>query len=591
MAFIDWFIIAAYFLLSILLGLYFAKRAGRDTHEFFLSGRNLPWWLAGLSMVATTFAADTPLAVTELVASRGVAGNWLWWNMCIGGMLTVFFFARLWRRAGIMTDMELIEIRYSGRPAAFLRGFRAIYLGIFMNCIIIGWVNVAMGSILKGMFGLSDTSVMMYLAIAMLFTAIYSALSGLWGVAVTDAYQFVLAMAGCIVLAVIVVNSAPVGGLAGLRAKLPAESFNFFPVIASGSGAATGVLALSGGAFFAYIGIQWWSSWYPGAEPGGGGYVAQRIMSAKNEKHSLFATLFFQIAHYCIRPWPWILVGLSTLILYPALPAADKKLGYIYAMNDFLPAGLKGLLLAAFFAAYMSTLATHLNWGTSYIIHDFWRRFIRRDGTEKHYVFLSRIVTLLVMGASLGVTAMISTISGAWQFLLECGAGLGLVLIARWYWWRVNAWSEIAATLAPIAGFAAISIYNAHCAPGSAIAFPATLYILVPFTTLCWLAATFLTAPTEEAVLIGFYERIRPGGRFWKRIADKVPHVRGESRFGRLFFNWIAGVICTYAFLFGLGSLLFGSLLSVLLWFAAAAAAALLLVYNLSARRIREADA
>src|SRR5712692_1412079 len=366
MAFIDWLLIFLYFVISIAIGLFYSKRAGGSMQDFFLSGRNLPWWLAGTSMVATTFSADTPLAVTELVAKNGIAGNWLWWNFVFGGMLTVFFFARLWHRAGVMTDVEFSELRYSGKPAAILRGFRALYLGLFMNCIIMGWVNVAMGSILQGMFGIPHSQVMLYVAGCMVIVAIYSAVSGLWGVAVTDMFQFVVAMAGTIILAFVVLNIPEVGGIAGLKAKLPQWRFDFFPTVGGldSSDIAKG-LALPVGAFFAYIGIQWWASWYPGAEPGGGGYVAQRMMSAKDEKHSLLATLWFTIAHYCVRPWPWILVGLASLILYPDL--ADKKLGYVYAMRDFLPSGLLGLLIAAFFAAYMSTISTHLNWGTSYI--------------------------------------------------------------------------------------------------------------------------------------------------------------------------------------------------------------------------------
>ncbi len=340
MQLIDYLIILAYFIFSIGIALFYSKRAGKSTDEFFLSGRNLPWYLAGLSMVATTFAADTPLAVTELVAKNGIAGNWLWWNFAFGGLLTVFFFAKLWRRAGIMTEVEFAEIRYSGKPARFLRGFRAIYLGLFMNVIIMGWVNTAMESILVGMFGIPESQVMIYVFACMILVAFYSALSGLWGVVVTDAFQFVMAMVGTIVLAVIVVNSSQVGGIHGMQEKLPKFVFNFFPTISSVSGAG-GAFALTVASFLAYVGIQWWASWYPGAEPGGGGYIAQRMMSAKDEKHSLFATLFFQIAHYGIRPWPWILVGLSTLILYPHLGPDAKRMGYIYAMNDYLPVGLK----------------------------------------------------------------------------------------------------------------------------------------------------------------------------------------------------------------------------------------------------------
>ncbi|MBU2447652.1 MAG: Na+:solute symporter, partial [Bacteroidetes bacterium] len=537
MHYFDWSLVALYFLLSLAIGLYYTKRAGSGTKEFFLSGRNLPWWLAGTSMVATTFAADTPLAVTELVAKNGIAGNWLWWNFVFGGMLTVFFFARLWRRAGIMTDVEFVEIRYSGKPAAFLRGFRALYLGLFINCVIIGWVNVAMGSILQGLFGIPESQVILYVAGAMIIVAIYSALSGLWGVAVTDVFQFIIAMVGTTILVFVVLGIPEVGGIAGLKEKLPEWTFNFLPTIGEDKGLGVGsALALSISAFLAYIGIQWWASWYPGAEPGGGVYAAQRMMSAKNEKHSLLATLWFTIAHYCLRPWPWILVGLATLVLYPEL--TDKKLGYVYAMRDYLPTGLLGLLVAAFFAAYMSTIATHLNWGTSYIINDFYRRFINKEASEKHYVLISRLATIGVMIVSVLLTLVITTISGAWTFIIEAGAGLGLVLILRWYWWRVNAWSEISAMIAPFIAFGYVKVF-------SNIQFPESLFIIVTFTTVTWLVTTFLTKPTDFEILKIFFERIHPGG-FWKPIASRVPNVKQDTGLLSLAFDWFAGIALIY---------------------------------------------
>lgn len=547
MSLIDWFLVLLYFALSIGIGLYYSKRAGANTREFFLSGRNLPWWLAGTSMVATTFAADTPLAVTELVAENGVAGNWLWWNFVFGGMLTVFFFARLWRRAGVMTDVEFIELRYSGKPAAFLRGFRALYLGLFMNCIIMGWVNVAMASILHGLFGIPQSQVVLYVAGCMLVVAVYSAVSGLWGVAVTDAFQFVVAMVGTIILAVVVLNMPEVGGISGLQAKLPGWRFDFFPSVGKQVGVAGG-LTLSLLAFLAFIGVQWWASWYPGAEPGGGGYIAQRMMSAKDEKHSLLATLWFTIAHYCVRPWPWILVGLATLVLYPDL--ADKKLGYVYAMRDVLPSGLLGLLVAAFFAAYMSTIATHLNWGTSYIVNDFYRRFVQRGKEEKHYVFISRISTLLMMVVSILLTLIIDTISGAWTFIIEAGAGLGLVLILRWYWWRVNAWSEIAAMIAPFVAYGYVKFF-------SHIQFPESLFLIVGFTTICWLGVTFVTPPVDRERLREFFVRVHPGGS-WRPVAKELPDVKQDTGLGSLVIDWLLGVVLVYSTLFGLGKLLLG---------------------------------
>jgi len=553
---IDWLIVIVYFILSAGIGVYYTKRAGTSTQEFFLSGRNLPWWLAGTSMVATTFAADTPLAVTELVAKNGIAGNWIWWNFVFGGMLTVFFFARLWRRAGIMTDVELVELRYSGKPAAFLRGFRSLYLGIFMNCVIMGWVNLAMASILEGFFGIPRGEVLLYVAGALALTAFYSALSGLWGVAVTDAFQFALAMTGTIVLAVVVLALPQVGGMEGLVAKLPDWTLRFTPVIGEVQSATDlgGVFALSIAAFFAFVGIQWWSSWYPGAEPGGGGYIAQRMMSAKDEKHSLFATLWFTIAHYCIRPWPWIIVGLASLVLYPELAPTDKKLGYVYAMRDFLPVGLRGVLIAAFFAAYMSTIATQLNWGTSYVINDFYRRFINRSAKERHLVMVSRLTTILVMVISLGVTSILDTISDAWAFIIEAGAGLGLVLILRWFWWRINAWSEISAMVAPLVAYGVLKL-------STDIQFPETLYFIVATTTVVWVAVTFLTRPTDAATLQAFYRRVHPGGGGWKAVAAELPDVQSDGGLGSSLMNWIAGVVLVYAALFGFGNMLLGETL------------------------------
>ncbi len=550
MEFWDFLIIITYFIISFSIAFYFFRKAGKDTNEFFLSGRNLPWYLAGLSMVATTFAADTPLAVTELVAKNGIAGNWLWWNFAFGGMLTVFFFSRLWRRAGLVTEVEFAELRYSGKPARFLRGFRAVYLGLIMNVVIIGWVNKAMASILTGFFGISNSDVYFYIFACMLLVAIYSALSGLWGVVITDAFQFIIAMTGCIILAIIVLNSPQVGGIENLKNELPSSVFSFFPNV-SDIGSAVNGFTLSVFSFLAYIGIIWWASWYPGAEPGGGGYIVQRMLSAKNEKHSLFATLFFQVAHYAIRPWPWIIVALCSLVLYPTLPETEKGMGYIFAMKDFLPTGLKGLLVAAFFAAYMSTVATQLNWGTSYLINDFYRRFINKEKTEKHYVLSSRIVTLLLMTVSIIATLFIKEISGAWQFILECGAGVGLVLILRWFWWRINAWSEISAMITPFIIYPILKSLH--------VDFPLTLFIIVPVTTIVWLLVTFITKPVDEITLFDFYRKIHPGGKLWKKISDKLPDVKNDGNFAQMFLNWICGVFLVYSLLFSTGSFIFGN--------------------------------
>lgn len=580
MQLLDWIIVILYFIISLLIGLYYSKRAGGSTENFFLSGRKLTWWLAGISMVATTFAADTPLAVTELVGKNGIAGNWLWWNMLIGGMLTVFFFARLWRRSEIMTDVEFVELRYSGKAAAILRGFKALYLGIFMNTIIMGWVNLAMMKILLGMFPeyVNESNVLLYVGAAMLITAIYSAISGLWGVAVTDAFQFILAMAGCIILAIIVVNQPQIGGISGLQEKLPSWAFQFLPTISSETPVsdAGGALALTISSFLAFIGIQWWASWYPGAEPGGGGYIAQRMMSAKDEKNSLLATLFFQVAHYCIRPWPWIIVGLCALVLYPDL--TDKGLGFVMAMNDFLPVGLKGLLLAAFFAAYMSTIATHLNWGTSYFINDFYRRFISKGQSEEKYVSISKIMTIVFMLLSILVTLFMDSISGVWSFVIECGAGLGLVLILRWFWWRVNAVSEITATITPFVVYAVLYFGD------FGIAFPDTLYIIVPATTIAWLITAFVTKPTDENKLKAFYKKVHPGGIGWKKISSQMPEVKSDSGYFMLFVDWACGIIFVYMFLFGIGKIIFGDYLMGLVFILIGIGAAGVIFYDLSRR-------
>jgi len=580
----DWLIVLAYFIISLFIGLLYRRKASKSTEDFFLTGRNLPWWIAGLSMVATTFAADTPLAVTELVAKNGIAGNWLWWNMLIGGMLTVFFFSRLWRRAGIMTDVEFIEMRYSGKTASFLRGFKAIYLGLFMNTLIMGWVNLAMMKILIGFFPefINKDNVLLFIGVAILITAIYSAVSGLWGVAVTDAFQFVLAMTGCIIHAIIIVSQPQIGGIEGLTSKLPNWSLKFLPVIDNSQiqSESGGLLAISVSTFLAYIGIQWWASWYPGAEPGGGGYVAQRMMSAKNEKHSLLATLFFQIAHYGIRPWPWIIVGLATIILYPNL--SDKGSGFVLAMRDFLPTGLKGLLIAAFFAAYMSTIATHLNWGTSYLINDFYKRFIKKTDSEKHYVFISRIITILLMFLSVIVTTQMETISGVWAFLIECGAGLGLVLILRWFWWRINAAGEIAATVTPFIIFLLIKVSGVN------ITFPHTLFVVVPITTISWLITIYLTKPDNTNKLTEFFCRIHPGGPGWKKFALQNPDIKPDSGYLYLFLDWILGIVLVYMFLFGTGKIIFGELMTGLGLYAIGAVAGLIIIYDFNKRGWKE---
>jgi SSS family solute:Na+ symporter len=587
LATIDWIIIAGYFLITLAIAVVFAGRAGKSTGDFFLSGRALPWWIAGTSMVATTFAADTPLAVTELVARNGIAGNWLWWNMLLGGMLAAFFFARLWRRAGILTDCEFVAIRYGGAAGSFLRGFRAVYIGIVMNVIVIGWVNLAMVKILMvvspemTLFGIRQISFLGFtfpshlLAVGLLMVVVagYSALSGLWGVSVTDAFQFAIAMGGCIVLAVAAVYSPQIGGIGGLKEKLPEWVFQFIPQVGaapSAGGAAGGLLRLSALAFVTYLGVQWWASWYPGAEPGGGGYIAQRMMSARDERHALFATLWFNVAHYGVRPWPWIVVALCSLVIFPDLPAAQKGQGFVMMIGEVLPAGLAGLLLAAFLAAYMSTISTQLNWGSSYIVNDLYRPFLRPGAEEKYYVRVSRVTTILLMVLSLVVTSKLERITDAWQFMLECSGGIGLVLILRWFWWRINAWSEIAALVAPFALYPVVkSVYH--------VPFPQSLLIIVAWSTAVWLIVTFLTPPTADAVLIAFYRRVHPGGALWKPISRRLPDVAGDKGYRGLFVDWFAGSACVLLCLFGVGKLIFGrTTLGVLLLVVAAGLGALI---------------
>jgi len=578
---LDWTVIAAYFLFNLGIGLYYARRASGSTSEFFLSGRNVPWWLAGTSMVATTFAADTPLAVTGFVAKNGIAGNWLWWNFVMSGMLTVFLYARLWRRAGVMTDIEFAELRYSGKPAAFLRGFRALYLGLPINCIILGWVNLAMVKILEITLGVNKRGAIMIVIGMLLFTAFYTAISGLWGVLVTDLFQFALKMGMVIVLAILAVNA--VGGIDGLKTKISAmdaaagggSRLVFFPEYGS---AWMPVITL-----FVYLGVIWWSTWYPGAEPGGGGYVAQRIFSAKNEKHGLLATLWFNIAHYALRPWPWILTALASLILYPTL--VDKESGYIKTLLDpnVFPTYLRGFMLAAFAAAYMSTIGTQLNWGASYVINDFYRRFIERSASEKHYVIASRVVTLLLMIASLVVTFYMESIGGAWKLLLVTGAGTGTVLLLRWFWWRINAWSEVSAMICA----AVVSIFLQVVLKWDSdrpVDFAYLMIVTVGITSVVWITVTMFTQPEPIDKLVAFYRRVRPEGPGWNGIAAQaeLAEAHAQGRLSLQIFNWILGCALIYGSLFGIGKLIFKEWGTGLLYLAIAIVAGVLISRNLS---------
>jgi SSS family solute:Na+ symporter len=571
----DLLIIAVYFIISAAIGLAYTRKASRSLTDYFVSGRALPWWLAGTSMVATTFAADTPLAVSGFVAKYGVAGNWLWWNGAFSSVLTVFFFSRLWRRAGVLTDVEFAELRYGGRPAAVLRGFRALYLALPINLIIMGWVTRAMVTILQVTLNVNP-----WYAAILLFavTALYSVFSGLWGVIVTDAFQFVVAMGGTILLAVLAVKS--VGGLDVVVEKAAAHF--------GSADAAFGVLPpldqawLPLSTLLIFLCVQWWAAWYPGQEPGGGGYVVQRILSAKDERHGLLATLWFTIAHYALRPWPWILVGFVGLIRYPGL--ANPEEGYVRVMVDVLPSPFKGLLLAAFAAAYMSTISTHLNWGASYLVNDVYLRFLKPDASPRAQIFASRTATAVLMVCSLIVMSFLSSVEQGWKLLIGLGAGTGLVFILRWYWWRVNAWSEISAMTASFITSLVLARYGYTLEDLSRPTYAVTMLITVLVTTVVWLGVTFATKPETEATLDRFYRQVRPGGPGWRGVAARLGY--GDDRIpgGALsWVNWVAGLAAVYCALVSLGALLTGSSTRGLLYGAAAIAAFALIMRNLRA--------
>jgi len=559
---LDWGIVLAYFALSIGIGLMFTRKGGESLEEYFVAGRSAPWWLAGSAMIATTFAADTPLVVTGLVARHGVAGNWLWWNMVLSGTLTVFLYARLWRRARVMTDVEFAEIRYSGSPARFLRGFRALYLALPINLIIMGWVTLAMVKILGIALGISP---IWAVGICFVITVAYSAAAGIRAVLWTDLVQLVIMMTAVIALAVYAVRA--VGGMDALEEGL-ASHFGSLD-------AALSVVPPAGSpwmpaiALFTFLSVQWWAAWYPGAEPGGGGYVAQRIFSARSEKDGILATLFFNVGHYAFRPWPWIVTGLCTVLLYPGgVEVAGKKdveAAYVQAMVDLLPSGWKGFLLAGFAAAYMSTIATHLNWGASYLVNDLYRRFVKKDGTEKHYVRAGRLTTVFLFLASIVVTWNLGTIAKAWLLLLALGSGTGLVLILRWYWWRINAWSEISAMVTSLlVSLAAMRWFERPGAvaagPGAELEVQAkTMLATVLVSTAVWLAVTFLTRPEPDATLRSFYGRVRPGGPGWARVSAAMGLGREPIPGGALSFaNWGLAVVLVYSALFGIGRIVLG---------------------------------
>jgi Na+/proline symporter len=578
----DWAAVAGYLLITLILGLYFRSRSGKSTEDYFVSGRNVSWWLAGTSMVATTFAADTPLVVTGLVYRNGIAGNWFWWSFLPSGMMTVFLFARLWRRSGLLTDVQFAEMRYAGKPAAFLRGFRALYLGLLMNCLILGWVTKAMTTIVAISLGVSEsTSKWICVLVLIPFTGLYVTLGGLWGVLWTDLFQFVLKMAIVIGIAWYAVDA--LGGMHSMLAKLDAmrvaagptasDPTAFFPDF-SRSFTYQAIWALPVITFVVFLGVQWWAFWYPGAEPGGGGYIAQRIFSARDERNGLLSVLWYNVAHYALRPWPWILAALAVVVLYPGL--AQPEPAYMRIVAEHVPHALRGLVFAGFLAAFMSTVATQLNWGASYLVSDFYRRFVKRDGTEQHYVFASRLATVLLVIISAYVSAQLGSIVSGWEWVLIIGAGTGGVYLLRWYWWRINAWSEIAAMATAIVVTIALKWLKPFSGDG-VVLFAKTSLATTALTTVAWIAVTFLTKPEKDDVLVKFYRKVRPYIAGWKAVAQLAPEVPQTRDLGRNLLSWALGCGMVYLALFGSGKMLLGNLgLGIVLLVLAAICAALL---------------
>ena len=558
---VDWVVVLGYGAVVLAVGLYFARRAGRGTDEFFLAGRKLPWWLLGTSMVATTFSTDTPNLVTDMVRTGGVSQNWLWWAFVITGMCTVFFYARLWRRSGALTDMAFYELRYSGAPAAFLRGFRALYLGVFFNVMIMATVTLAAIKIGGVLLGVGKYEVVV---LAGTVTVLYSATSGLWGVVVTDLILFVIAMVGSVAAAYFALIQPEVGGLAGLITAPELQGkLSFLPDFSDWRTAAA--------VFIVPVAVQWWSTWYPGAEPGGGGYVAQRMLAARDEKEAMGATLWFNVAHYALRPWPWVLVGLASVLVYPSLASIQEAFPHLDpsivrndlaypAMLVFLPHGLLGLVVASLAAAYMSTISTHLNWGASYVVDDFYRRFVDDGRDDRHYVTVGRITTVgLILLAGI-VALWLENALQAFQILLQIGAGTGLVFLLRWFWWRINAWSEVAAMLVSFS--VAVYFQFLHGRLGLPALDPSLqLVIGVAITTVGWIIVTFLTPPASASTLRSFYAHLRPFGKGWRKVLDLGPGDPGPDRSGVAYglLGWFLGLAAVYGALFGTGFLLYGN--------------------------------
>lgn len=562
LATLDWTIIISFLFISLIIGLWVSKQSGQGSAEFFLSGRNMPWWLLGVSMVATTFSADTPNLVTDIVRKNGVSGNWVWWAFLLTGMLTVFVYAKLWRRSGILTDLEFYELRYSGKAAGFLRGFRAIYLGLFFNVMIMATVNLAAIKIGSVLLGLEKWETILY---ASIITVIYTSLGGLRGVILTDFLQFAIAMVGVIWAATVVINLPEVGGLNKLLThEAVSGKLNILPDFSDSSQ----LIPL----FIIPLAVQWWSVWYPGAEPGGGGYIAQRMLSSKNEGHAVGATLFFNLAHYALRPWPWILIALASLIVFPdnaslqaAFPDVDASIIgddlAFPAMLTFLPVGLLGLVVASLVAAFMSTISTHLNWGASYLVNDFYKRFIQPKASERELVNIGRLSTVLLMLLAALVSLLLSEALQAFNILLQIGAGTGLLFILRWFWWRINAYSEIAAMAISFVVALVLEL------PGyDNWASYEKLVLGVSVTTFGWVTVTFLTTPTQMSTLISFVQLIRPHGMGWKPIYEQMTAEeriasQSSTSLGVEIACMFIGCFTVYGLLFATGFWLYGNVL------------------------------
>ncbi|HEX7123288.1 MAG TPA: sodium:solute symporter family protein [Gemmatimonadaceae bacterium] len=563
---IDWFVIVAVTVGTFLPALFMARRAGQSTAEFFTSGRAAPWWLVGVSMVATTFSTDTPNLVTNLVRDAGVANNWAWWAFLLTGMLTVFFYARLWRRSGVLTDLEFYEIRYAGREASVVRGFRAVYLGLFFNCFIMASVNLAAVKIANVVLGWPMTQTLIICAV---LNIAFAAVAGLWGVLVTDLIQFGMALTGAFAAAYYALQQPEVGGLANLIANTSPSTLALLPDFGDW-GLTLTVLIIP-------ITVQWWSVWYPGSEPGGGSYIAQRMLASKSEKDALAGTLFFNFAHYALRPWPWIIVALASIMVYPQLSDIAQQFPYVDqrlighdmaypAMLRFLPAGLLGLMVASLLAAYISTISTHLNWGTSYLVHDLYRRFLRPGAEERHYVAVGRLVTGVLMVIAALLTYALETASESFQLLLSIGAGTGLLYLLRWFWWRVNAWSEIAAMASSF--LVAIGFFIARKS-GVEVAPHIALLLTVATTSVVWIATTFLTRPTNRETLESFYRLVRPAGPGWREVRARAGLPPSPDSLANSLLGWVLGCLLVYSALFGTGSFLYGRTAQGFVWLVA----------------------